>query len=103
MTKTTAPDKTPSPTTPETPTNQGVATSQQARKQFYGAALNMSWQLAVVVLVPIVGGYQLDKALDSVPFLTVVGFFIAMAGTAVVMWRQLQLFTPKDIKEASDK
>ncbi len=44
------------------------------------AAMNMSWQLAVVVLVPIIGGFELDQKLDTLPALTIAGFFIAMAG-----------------------
>ena len=55
---------------------------------------NMSWQLAIVVLVPILGGVKLDDVLDMSPLLTLVGFFIAMAGTGAVVWRQLQLLSP---------
>lgn len=54
----------------------------------------MSWQLAVVVLVPIIGGFELDQKLDTLPALTIAGFFIAMAGMGLVIWRQLQLFGP---------
>jgi hypothetical protein len=48
----------------------------------------------VVVLVPIIGGFQLDQKLDTLPALTIAGFFIAMGGMGVVVWRQLQLFGP---------
>ena len=93
MTKTTAPSKTPSPNGGSVKhTNDD--SYQAARRAFFGAALNMSWQLAIVVLVPIIGGYQLDKALDTSPVFTLVGFFISMAGTGVVVWRQLQLLSP---------
>ena len=68
--------------------------SENYRKEFLGAVMNMSWQLAVVVLVPIVGGFELDKKLDTLPALTIAGFFIAMAGMGLVVWRQLQLFSP---------
>lgn len=54
----------------------------------------MSWQLAIVVLVPIIGGFELDKKLDIVPVLTIAGFFVAMAGMGLVVWHQLQIFTP---------
>ncbi len=54
----------------------------------------MSWQLAVVVLVPIIGGFELDKRLNTLPALTIAGFFIAMCGMAAVVWRQLQMFAP---------
>lgn len=71
------------------------------QRDFLLAAMNMSWQLAIVVLVPVIGGFELDKKLDTLPALTVVGFFIAMAGMAYICWRQLQLFSPpKNGKEA---
>lgn len=54
----------------------------------------MSWQLAIVVLVPILVGFQLDKKLDMAPLLTIIGFVFAMAGTGLIMWRQLQLYGP---------
>jgi hypothetical protein len=54
----------------------------------------MSWQLAVVVLVPIIGGFELDRKLNTLPALTVVGFVLAMVGMGWVVWRQMQLFNP---------
>lgn len=65
-----------------------------AKQQFMAAALNMSWQLAVVVLLPIVGGFKLDEHFHSLPLWTISGFVLAMLGMAVVVWRQLQLFSP---------
>lgn len=58
------------------------------------AVMGMSWQLAVVVLVPIVGGFELDKAFATSPLLVIVGFIIAMAGFTLIVRRQLQIFTP---------
>ncbi len=65
-----------------------------AKQQFFSAALGMSWQLAVVVLVPIIGGFKLDESTHSAPIYTIVGFIIAMIGMALVVWRQLQLLSP---------
>jgi F0F1-type ATP synthase assembly protein I len=65
------------------------------------AALNMSWQLAIVVLVPIIAGYELDKKLGTVPSLTVLGFLLAMAGMALVVWRQMQLLNPENKEKQS--
>jgi F0F1-type ATP synthase assembly protein I len=62
-------------------------------KDFLMASLNMSWQLAIVVLVPIIGGFKLDQALGSLPGLTIVGFLLAMAGMAVVVWRQMKRYS----------
>ena len=72
--------------------------SDHPEKEFLGAALNMSWQLAIVVLVPVIGGFELDKKLGSLPGFTAVGFVIAMIGMAVVVWRQVQLLTPDSTK-----
>ncbi len=54
---------------------------------FVSMALGMSWQLAVVVLVPIVGGYMLDGRLHSTPWLTFTGLAIAAAAVFAVLWR----------------
>lgn len=58
-------------------------------------AADMSWQLALVVLVPIVGGHELDKHFNLSPTLTIVGFILAMIGSSLVLWRQLQRVAPK--------
>jgi F0F1-type ATP synthase assembly protein I len=70
------------------------AGQKSAKAVFAVAALNMAWQLAIVVLVPVVGGFELDKHLGLTPTLTILGFIIAMAGTSVVLWRQLQRVAP---------
>jgi F0F1-type ATP synthase assembly protein I len=80
-------------------TAQGVDNSDlldkaAARQMFIMAATNMSWQLAIVVLVPVIGGYELDKAINSTPVATIIGLFIAMFGAAAVLRRQLQKFGP---------
>ena len=79
---------------PQTPSPTKQVDRSSPKREFLVAATNMSWQLAIVVLVPIIGGFELDKKLDTLPALTVVGFFLAMAGMALVVWRQLQLFSP---------
>ena len=61
-------------------------------KDFLLASLDMSWRLAIVVLVPIVGGFYIDKALGMLPVFTILGFFVAMAGMALVVWRQVKEF-----------
>jgi F0F1-type ATP synthase assembly protein I len=93
MTKTTAPSKTPSPAG-GTAKHEKAASYEKARRDFFVAALTMSWQLAIVVLVPLIGGFKLDESLNTSPALTLVGFFLAMAGTAAIVWRQLQRLSP---------
>ena len=55
-----------------------------------GLALTMAWQLAVVVVFPITGGYMIDTSLNTSPVFTVVGFAIAMGGMLVVVSRTVE-------------
>jgi len=45
----------------------------------------MTWQLALVVLIPLVAGAELDKKFKTSPVLTLVGLALALAGTALVL------------------
>ena len=48
-------------------------------------ALNMTWQLALVVLIPIVGGFKLDQHFNSSPVFTLIGVVITILGVVVVL------------------
>ena len=61
------------------------------RQTFVFAALNMSWQLAVVVLVPIILGAQLDKALGTSYAGVFFGLLVAFVGSAFVVRRAMQV------------
>ena len=63
-------------------------------QNFWAAVLSMSWQLAIAVLVPIIGGYEIDKALGSTPAFTVLGLIVTMALCTLVMSRVLKPFMP---------
>ena len=67
-----------------------VETTTSQTSIFISMALDMSWRLAIVVLVPIVGGFKIDEWLNATPAFTVLGFFLAMGGMALVMWWTLQ-------------
>jgi F0F1-type ATP synthase assembly protein I len=58
---------------------------------FLLAFADMSWRLAVVILVPIIGGYELDKHFDTTPALSIIGFVVAMAGLFVVLKQTLDM------------
>ncbi|MFA5004051.1 MAG: AtpZ/AtpI family protein [Candidatus Saccharimonadales bacterium] len=87
---------------PITPTSKaGGSTAEKdarlsaaAQSNFLIAVTNMSWQLAIVVLIPFVGGFKLDEHLHSSPLWTIVGSVLAIAGMVLVVWRQLQIVTP---------
>lgn len=57
---------------------EGMAISQ---------ALGLAWQLALVVLVPIVGGYILDQHYHKAPWLTLAGLFVAAVGVFGILSR----------------
>lgn len=96
-------------TTKRAPTNSVAAPTPAGRPEtknnqvlFNSAAIGMSWQLAVVVLVPIVGGYKLDQRFHSSPLWTLVGLALAMIGMILVVRRTLSEFneiTNADPKE----
>ncbi len=90
MTETTT-QQTPSPK-PST-NNSGVTVGKPETPQsvFVGMALDMSWRLALVVLIPIIGSYELDSRLGTTPLVTIVGFVIAMVGFGLVLWRTTQV------------
>lgn len=70
---------------------------------FLGAVVSMSWQLAVVVLVPVVGGFKLDERLDTLPALTILGFIVAMAGVFIVLKRMLQEIDRRQLADTVHK
>jgi F0F1-type ATP synthase assembly protein I len=94
MKKTPTPIKTPLPSTEKSNTTNKVGSENNPLSALLIASLNMSWQLAIVVLVPILGGFTLDKKLNAQPYITIVGFIIAIIGTVMVIRHQLQLFGP---------
>lgn len=65
--------------------------AQILRRNFLVYAANMSWQLAVVVIVPIAGGATIDKHLRSGHLWTFVGLGLAAVLATAVMWRMVQL------------
>lgn len=74
-----------------------------ARRQFAVYALNMSWQLAVAVLVPLLGGVVLDKKLGTAPICTLVGLAIALIASAVVMWQAMQAANQLPVPKLTDE
>ncbi len=76
--------------------------SNSAVTMFITMALNMSWQLAVVVLVPIIAGVQLDKSLDSGNLFLFVGLGLAAIGSAAVMWRSMQAANRLPVPKLTD-
>lgn len=81
-----------------------TASRPTEKRQFVAAALDMSWQLAVVVLVPIFAGVQLDKHFGTEPSWMIAGFIVAAVGFGTVVWKAFSAFnqpiTQADIDHA---
>lgn len=77
--------------------------SSKQRQTFFVMALNMSWQLAIVVLVPIIGGAELDKHLGTTYALTMVGLLVAIVASSIVVWRSLQVANQQPVPKLTAK
>jgi len=79
-------------TTPATKGAQRVSdTSDTARRNFWVFAANMSWQLAVVVIVPLAAGAWLDKKYRVGNLWVFVGLGVALVASTAIVWRIVQL------------
>ncbi len=72
-------------------------------KLFMLAVLDLTWQMVVVVLVPIVGGHELDKHFKTTPYITIVGFILAMAGSYVVIKRVFDSYNKQSLNGTKGK
>ena len=64
--------------------------NKQGRLVFIGAVMDMTWQLAIVFLVPLIGGYKLDEHFKTSPLWFIIGCVLAIAGSFAVMHRILR-------------
>jgi F0F1-type ATP synthase assembly protein I len=64
--------------------------SPDSQKLFMATMLGMSWQLAIIVLVPIFGGYKLDTVFKTSPVLTLIGLALAMIGMVLIVRRSIK-------------
>lgn len=74
-----------------TPLSKDPRKNAVGRRQFLVAAANMGWQLAVAVLLPVIGGAELDKHLGGGHLWVFVGLGLAFVLSVAVMWRAIQL------------
>lgn len=72
------------------------------RRNFWLAAVNMGWQLIIVVLVPVIGGAELDKHNGGKHVWVFVGLAIAFLASAAVMWRAIQLANRLPVPKLTD-
>lgn len=85
-----------------TPTSPNTSKNSEARQQFLVAALNMSWQLAVVVLVPVIGAVELGKKLGNPSAWIFAGLAVAFILSGLVMWRAMQAANRLPVPKLTD-
>jgi len=88
---------TPSPKVSGANNNPKGGEAKRPTAVFLMAAMDMTWQLALVVLIPIVGGYELDKRFNTTPLLIIIGFVLAMIGTFVIIKRTLAIYNDQTV------
>ncbi|HVX24017.1 MAG TPA: AtpZ/AtpI family protein [Candidatus Saccharimonadales bacterium] len=89
MSPATAPQSTPSKLS-GTPKQPKVGTADSPTAVFIAMALDMSWRLALAILIPMIGGAELDKYAHTSPAFLIVGFVLAMLGMGLILWQTLQ-------------
>ena len=61
-----------------------------AKQKFIAATLNLSWRLALTVLIPLLAGIWLDKKFDSAPSYTITGFMLAIVFGCMAVWQTVK-------------
>ncbi len=67
-----------------------LAQIADAKTQFMSAAINMSWQLAVTIIVPVIIGVKLDDHYHSSPSWTLTALFLAVFMAGGVVYKSLR-------------
>jgi F0F1-type ATP synthase assembly protein I len=81
---------------------QRLAETQAAKTQFVGATVNLSWRLALTVLIPLLGGIAIDNKFDTSPSFTLAGLMIAVVLACMAIWQTVQEVN-KEQAEAESK
>ena len=100
MNKKAAPKST---TTTNTSDHQSINSTLIARSNFIAIAASMSWQLAIVFLAPILGGYYLDSKFKTSPALLLVGFVISLTLSFLMIRKFYVQFNNLSSKDGSRK
>ncbi len=79
---------------------QQIFDAQVAKTQFVGATLNLSWRLALTVLIPLVGGIKVDERFNTSPSFTLAGLILASVGACIAIWSTVQEVNNLQAEEA---
>ena len=66
------------------------AAIDRSQRLFMSTMLNMSWQIAVIVLLFVIGGYKLDAQNNTSPRFTLIGLLIAVVGSGLIVWKAVK-------------
>lgn len=75
-----------------------ISTIADAKRMLLVSTIDMSWRLALVVLVPVFIGIWADSRFDTKPALSLAAFVLAIAGASVLIAR-----TYKQLQAQADK
>lgn len=75
-----------------------ISSVADAKRMLFVSTIDMSWRLALVVLVPVFIGIWADNRFDTKPSLSLAAFFLAIAGASVLIAR-----TYKQLQAQADK
>ena len=73
-----------------------------AKRQFISAAMNMGWQLAFTVLVPVIIGVKLDAHFHTDPSYTLAALILATTGVVAVVWSTIKQVGREQAKELKE-
>ncbi|MEI7632235.1 MAG: AtpZ/AtpI family protein [bacterium] len=60
------------------------------KKQFMIVAMNMGWQLAGAVLIPVIAGVKLDDHFNTRPSYTLAALVLACGGASAIVWNTIK-------------
>ncbi len=82
---------------------QQMLDSQASKVQFFGATLNLSWRLALTVLIPIFIGLKIDDKFNTKPSFVLLGFMVAVAGSCYTIWTTVNEVNQLQAEQGKEK
>jgi len=74
-----------------------------ARQLFFSEVFGLSWRLAFTVLIPLIGGIQLDKRYTSEPLFTLIGLGLAFVFGSAAVWVTVKKVNAMQQEESSNR
>lgn len=69
---------------------QNYMAALDIQQKFIGEAFGLGWRLVVTFIIPVIIGVALDRHYGSKPSYTLVGIFIAIAASVVIIQRTVK-------------